>query len=301
MFELLLAKKNISLLQQGYSLLACGYDSGNTNINTTQKYKYNSDTQSQGTSLNDKKSMLVGVGNSSAGLFATGNAFTNTEKYNYSDDSVNAGSSLTIYRTEAAGTGNELFGLIAGGYSGRYLASTDKYIYSTNACSPGSSLLYPRAGLAAAGNESFGLFCGGYTGTYPAYNVQTVAEKYTYSTDVRTTSTAMSRARFHFVGASSPSFAIFSSGRSSGSSYANFVDTEKYIYSSDVRVMGTSINVGLTTPAAASGNANLALFTGGWIVGQYLYSDDTVKNRSNLTVFRRQHAATSSSPNWTST
>lgn len=192
-------------------------------------------------------------------------------------------------------------------YSGLGDEVAQRYIFSMDAVAPmGSTTGNPFQFLSGTGNYTTSIFGGGYVATFGYTNQR---RKYTYATDIRSTSGTLSTTRGYAAAIGNATYAVFGGGKNaSGDLYS----TDKYTYSTDTFSLEASKmnNSGKFIDGSAVGNETFGLFSfgqGGISASippynirytKYTYSDSSVTTGTFSSTQQGDNRAASSGPTY---
>ena len=169
---------------------------------------------------------FAAAGNTTDGWFGGGGPgnLSIVNRITYATDTATASvrGPLSLARRFLAAAGNDTDGWFGGGYIPSTTSDTtrvDRITYATDTATASvrGPLSDARERLAAAGNSDYGYFGGGSHATFSA--AYSIVDRITYATDTATASVRgpLSAARYFLAAASSPSYAWFGGGNTSGS------------------------------------------------------------------------------------
>ena len=207
-------------------------------------------------------------------------------------DTVAASTSLTTARAFYSAHADSVLGIFSGGAPNfsSYLTSTEKINFSTGSKASGGSLTLGKRGQGA---HSFAngtaIMPGGYNGAVLSSN-----DKYAYSTDTYTSTTALDVARNGLGSAGNADFGLFGGGQNSSS--VNIKTTSKWFVATETSSSATDI-ISARSGVSGAANQSFGLFSGGdsfaTSVDKYQYSNDTVASGTALSTGRVNISAAS--------
>lgn len=191
----------------GNKTVAIDKNNGN-GILTTQKYTYSNATVVSGGSLTTGMVGPSCIGNSSTGIFCSGNVaatplYKGSSKYSYSSDTSAAGGSLGITTFASGGMGISTIGYFIGGYDSYSINGSNRitgYTYSNDSVASGTNLLISTSYSGSGGSPTAGIVASGFTNTQSAGTYTAGSTKYTYTTNAVSSGGSLSRARGGLAG-----------------------------------------------------------------------------------------------------
>jgi len=285
---------------------------GDTNISTTDKLNFSTETINQPTTANitPARGYMAGSGNDRAGYIATGGqpdvSYINKLVYSVDINSI-LPSAKTTHSIQAGGqTGNFTNGYFTSGYDGSYRTTTDKINYASD-----TAFALPSANLATGNrymtgvsgrdrnmtqtqiatptlNSSIpgsvpntGYIAGGIEVPGP---LRSDFNKLNFATDTvqYLPSTTLSGARYRHTGSASSSAGYFGGGRVSGGPRISTMDKLTFSTDSCVAVPGAALREA-TYGAATASSTTFGYFAGGVPGGPYRSATDKLTFSSDTT------------------
>lgn len=209
---------------------------------TTSIYTYSSNSAVAGATLVYFSANLAASGNSTIGVFGSGDGnstnststFSSTSLYTYSSNTSIAGTNLTYSGNVLSAVGNSAIAVFGGGY---ILSTTSIYTYSSNVAVAGSNLTYSAYGMGGASTSSLGVFGAGNNGSSLS-----VTSVYIYSSNAVIAGGNLTFSNYYIRAISSGNVGVYCGGPSASSV------TSIYTFSNNTAMVGANLDTAYTSP-----------------------------------------------------